>query len=206
MYVRRVYMCMYICLHTCTPNFHVCVCVSTYVHTETNVCGYILCTCMHAEIVCVYVYMFVLGVYMCAYLPQNPRRPLSSCEGEENRSCLYQMVTECWLGLFLMSSDGGSTLWEVAGVWMEILHVGALIYTYANRVCMCVCICLHIWTGVCPVCECLFACMYTDNTCVCLHVYVYAHRECMCVYACLHIFYVRVYISTYSHRVFMCDL
>ena len=149
MYVRRVYMCMYICLHTCTPNFHVCVCVSTYVHTETNVCGYILCTCMHAEIVCVYVYMFVLGVYMCAYLPQNPRRPLSSCEGEENRSCLYQMVTECWLGLFLMSSDGGSTLWEVAGVWMEILHVGALIYTYAHGICMCVCICLHIWTELC---------------------------------------------------------
>jgi hypothetical protein len=51
--------------------------------------------------------------YTCsrAYLdpppPPPPRRPLSSSEGEEDRSC--QMATECWLGL-LMGPDGNSTL------------------------------------------------------------------------------------------------
>jgi len=107
-------------------------------------------------------------------------------------------------GPFLMGSDGGSTQWEVAGLWMEILYVGALIYTYTHGVCMCVCISLHIWTGVCPLCECLFTCMYTDNTCVCVHIYVYAYRECMCVYACLHMLHVCVYIFTYSHTEFSC--
>ena len=133
---------------------------------------------MHTEFtcVCICVHIFTLSLYVCVYMftclyrkftfvcacPKTPRRPLSSSEGEESRSCQHWMVTESWLGL-LMGSDGSSTLWEVAWVWLEISHVGALIYTYAHGVCMCVCIRLHIWTGGFHVCECVFT-------------YVYVHR------------------------------
>jgi len=56
------------------------------------------------------------------------------------------MVTECWLG-FLMGSNGSSTLREVAGVWIEVLQVGALIYTYAHGVCLCVCMFTYMYRG-----------------------------------------------------------
>ena len=77
-------------------------------------------------------------------------------------------------------------------------------FTHTRTEFACVCAYVYIY-GQSSVCECLFTCMYTDNTCLFVHVHVYAHRECICVYTCLHTSHVCVNISTYSNIVFMCD-
>ena len=61
---------------------------------------------VEGEIVRGWIHVHRKYTYSRAYL-DPPRRPLSSSEGEEDRSC--QMATECWLGL-LMGPDGNSTL------------------------------------------------------------------------------------------------
>jgi len=214
MYLRicRPSLHVYVCILHIYHGFYMCVCRCLYVYAHgVYMCMYV-CTCMHAEFVCVcvYVYMFVHGVDMCVYLPQNANRPLSSCEGEENRSCLRWMVTECWLGLFnglryhQYAMGGG---WGVDGnftcgcadlhIRARSLHVCVCMFTCMDRGLPCVWVFVYV--------ECLCTCMYTYNTCVCTHVYLYAHMEYMSVYACVHILYVCVYIFTYSHRVFMCD-
>jgi len=118
-----VYVCMYVFMCICTREY-------------TCICMCYMCVCM-----CVYVYMYMGGQYLyrcirthgyvcrrkkyrtprdrlkenaCVDPPSPPRRPLSSSEGEEGRSCL--MATECWMGL-LMGQDGRSTLWE--GSWVS---------------------------------------------------------------------------------------
>jgi len=182
-------------IYICTRSLHVYVCVYMYARW-VFVC------------VCVYVYMFVHGVYMCVCLPQNPRRPLSSGEGEENRSCLHRMVTESWLGLFNglawqhYAMWGGHVRWPGCG-WK--FYMWARWFTHTRTEFACVCAYVYIYGQGFAMCVSVCSRVCTQRIHVCVQVYVYAHRECTCVYACLHILHVCVYIFMYSHRVFMCD-
>jgi len=106
-------------------------------------------------------------------------------------------------GFFLMGSDGNSTLWKVARVWMKILHVGTLIYAYAHGDYTCVCICFHMWTGVSMcVSECSRVC--TQIIHVCVFVFTYTHTGCVCVYT-IYIYYMCVCTCVRIHTVPMCD-
>ena len=103
--------------------------------------------------------------YTCSRAYLDPRRPLSSSEGEEDRSC--QMATECWLGL-LMGPDGVCIC----------MYVRVLVCVCV-RACMCMCVFVFLYVCVC-VCVCTRASVYVGVrtfTCVFMHVCI---GVCVC--------------------------